>query len=130
MKRLIIYLSLPVGLLLITMPLYAQGLFPGVEYRDMKTWAFTFVISAMFMVLWYMVKRWITLVDRLNDSVGLLSHETKLHRVESTQFGVDINILKRRMNKFNDWCNKHNIIHAKCPHCPDIPNDTKNDEAA
>jgi hypothetical protein len=129
MKRLIIYLSLPVGLLLITLPLYAQGLFPGIEHRDMRMWGFTFFVGAVFTILWYMLKRWITLVDRLNDSVGLLSHETKLHRVEASQYGVDINILKRRMNKITDWCNKHNLIHAKCKHCPDTPNNIS-DEAA
>jgi len=128
MKKAIIYLSLPLGLLLISLPLLAQGLMPGVQIDSLKTWAITFFVGASFMVIWYMIKRWIALTDRLNDSIGILSHETKMHRQEALVYAKDIDILKKRVNGFNDWRNKHNLIHAKCPNCPEIPNDTK-DEA-
>ncbi len=127
MRRCLVYISLPCGLALISMPLYAQGLFPGVEVGSLKTWLITFGIGAMFTILWYMIRRWINLVDDLGKSLAGLTLEMKMHRSEANQYGTDINILKRRVNRINDWCNKHNIIHAKCPSCPEYANEIKLD---
>jgi hypothetical protein len=134
MKRLLIYLSLPVGLILIYMPLYAQTIFPGIDGGDTTTWLFRLAVGAVFAVTWYLIKRFISSQDTLTETVGVLATEVKLLRREHIRDALtittDVNILKRRANRAEDWQNKHNIIHAKCPHCPDIPNDTKNDEAA
>lgn len=119
MKRVISYVVLVVGLTLISLPLYAQGLFPGLEVRDMKNWLITFAIGAVFTVFWYVIKRWIQLVDDLNKSVQTLTTETKMHRQEALGYKSDIKILKRRGNIVSNWIHQHDNLHAKCPNCPD-----------
>ena len=131
MKRVIWYGILITGLVLICLPAFAQGLFPGLEVRDMKNWLMTFAVGAAFTVLWYAVKRYIDTVDKKNEmlmreidklsvAVVSLTLETKLHRKESNGYDKDINILKNVTNALTDFKNKHIQFHAKCRICPEI----------
>ncbi len=123
MKKVAIYGSLLAGLMAISAPLYAQGLFPGVEIRSMQAWIITFGLGILWTIMWFVVKRFIGVVDNLNAAVMGLTRESLTHRGEASRYGTDINILKRRANKCTDWINKHNLLHAKCPMCPDEKND-------
>ena len=114
------YGILAVGLTLICLPAFAQGLFPGLEVRDMKNWMITFAVGAVFTVFWYLIKRWIGVIDDLRKSVESLTMETKLHRQEATHYGVDIKMLKSVTNGLVDFKNKHINLHAKCRVCPEI----------
>lgn len=117
------YGVLAVGMLLISSPVWAQGLFPGLEIRDMSQWFLTFFVAAVFSIMWWMIRRWIGFTDELRKSVDGLTLETRLHRQEAGQYSTDINILKRRVNRHTDWMHRHNKIHARCPSCPEIEND-------
>ena len=125
MNRMWWYVILGVGLTTISLPLFAQGLFPGVEIRSMSNWLVTFGVGAIFTVLWYMVKRWIDAIDSLQKSVYQLTTETKLHRQEASGYCKDINILKRRQNITTNWIHHHEKLHAKCTQCPDNTNTYK-----
>ena len=120
MKRVIWYGILITGLVLICLPVFAQGVFPGLEVRDMTNWMITFATGAVFTILWYLIKRWIGVVDDLRKSVESLTLETKLHRQEAGAYGKDINILKNVTNGLIDFKNKHIQLHAKCRTCPEI----------
>jgi len=122
MKRLIGYGSLATGYLLISLPLYAQGLFPGIQIESTKTWVFTFATGAIFTVLWYVVRRFVNVIDSLNKSVIHLTTETRLDRQNNSAMNTDLKIIKKRLNGIDDWRNKHNLLHAKCPSCPDDNN--------
>jgi hypothetical protein len=125
MKRLIGYGSLVVGYVLISLPLYAQGLFPGIQIESMKTWMVTFAVGAIFTVLWYVVKRFVNVIDELNKSVVYLTTETRLDRQNNSAMFTDMKIIKKRLNGIDDWRNKHNLLHARCELCPDEDNHVK-----
>ncbi len=87
------------------------------------------LIGILFSVLFWVVRRWAKRQDdredkitqalsNLSDVVGKLTIETRLDRQASKQYSKDINILKKRSNRFQDWINKHVLLHAKCPECP------------
>ena len=117
------YVALGLGLVVSSVPAWAQGLFPGLEVDNLSNWLLTFFIGAVFTVIWYMIKRWISVTDDLKRSVEWLTMETKLHRQEASQYGTDIKVLKKRANGIDDWINKHLHDHAHCDFCP--PSQTK-----
>ena len=123
MKQWLWYGTLGAGLLMTSAPVWAQGLFPGLEVRDMSNWFLTFFVAAVFTIMWYLVRRWIDLTDDVRKAVNKLTLESRLHRQEAGQYGVDINILKKRANRHTDWIHRHNKLHAKCGRCPEIEND-------
>ena len=128
MKRVIWYGILITGLVLICLPVFAQGLFPGLEIRTMQNWFITFGVGAIFTVIWYVVRRWIAIIDSLQKSVNMLAVDTRLDSQKGAANEMELKILKKRTNKIFDWAHKHDNLHAKCPHCPETDNDLNEPE--
>jgi len=139
-----------VGLIINSIPVAAQSLFPGIgQDPNLKTWSVMFVVGAAFSVIMWYVKRMAAKRDELDkelaakrdeadkqmavnmvalsSSITSLTLESKLHRQEASAYQKMLDIHSKLINSHTDWINKHNLMHAKCPACPDDTNDIKSE---
>ena len=120
MRNLVLCLIWGIGLLMLSLPLTAQSLFPGMgSDPDLTAWVIMFFIGAAFTVFMYVVQRWMKAMDNLAESVQGLAIESAKAREWKKSTDKDLNIHKRRLNRMTDWINKHTNLHAKCPACPE-----------
>jgi hypothetical protein len=134
MKRLLGYGSLVAGYVLISLPLYAQGLFPIINPDGNKWWILA--VSIVFTVVWFLITRRISIQDEtdkqtrailvdLKENVKDLNYEHRQTREMLKHMAEKIIPLEKQVSRHNHWINGHAITHAKCPSCPDDDNHTK-----
>ena len=120
-RSVVLYAAWVIGLVMMSLPLTAQSLFPGIgSDPDMTTWAIMFVAGATFTVIMYVVKRWMQAMDKLAESVERLAKESIKSREWKRAVDKDLGIKKKWLNQHRDWIHKHIRVHASCSECPEI----------